>query len=276
MMAVPSTTPRRRVDIEGVLLDRIDLADTMARVTRSCETRRPLQIVTANLNFITLARRKGFFRQAINDAGLTVVDGRILLWITRWLGEPAPEQITGHDLMRECLALGRERGYRMFLLGGMPGVAAELAKTLESRNPGLRVQGMDGGRFTETGEAEQNSMILTRIREFDPHFLFVALGAPKQDVWISRNLAAASPAVAVGVGGVFDTLVGRLPRAPRWMQLAGLESLYQLIIEPRRYGRRYLLDDPPTLARIVGGIAMRHLRRLGSPRHDRGADPNGH
>ena len=254
------TQVRSRVDIAGVLIDKIDLENTMARVAVSCEGRRSLQIVTANLNFITLARRHAFFKNAINNAGLTVADGRILLWLTRLVKDPAPEQITGHDLIHRCTELGRQKGYRMFLLGGKPGIAAALAKKLEAENPGLQVRGTDGGRFAFDGGNPQCDEVVKQVRRFSPHFLFVALGAPKQDVWIARNLEACGAAVAVGVGGVFDTLTGSLPRATRWMQVAGLESVYQLLVAPRRYWRRYLLDDPPTLLHVLCSIAVNRLR----------------
>lgn len=232
----------------------------MARVQQACLAREALQIVTVNVNFLTLARRKPFFRAVLNGAGLAVVDGRVLLWVLRLAGVPAPTQVTGHDLMREGVDLAAREGLGLFLLGGAPGVAEELAALLVTRHPGLRVAAAQGGRFTETGESEDDPALLARIRDFAPHLLFVALGAPKQDAWIARNLPAVG-AVAVGVGGVFDTLTGRLPRAPRWMQIAGLESLFQLVIEPRRYARRYLWDDWPTLLRLLYLACAMRFRR---------------
>jgi N-acetylglucosaminyldiphosphoundecaprenol N-acetyl-beta-D-mannosaminyltransferase len=261
--------PRPQLTIQGVAIDRLELTAVMQRIEAACEARRPLQIVTVNVNFLTIARRKPFFREVLNGAGLSVADGRILLWVSRLFGRPFPEQITGHDLMRECLALGRARGYRMFLLGGMPGVAEQLAARLEREHPGLRVEGTDGGRFSATGDTDQQAELGARIRAFAPHLLFVALGAPKQDAWIAKHLEEVGGAVAVGVGGVFDTLTGTLPRAPRWMQVCGLESLYQLLIDPRRYARRYLLDDPPTLLRIGGEVVRFWL----SPRRRAEAGP---
>lgn len=251
----------RRVELDGLFLTSVDLAEVMARIERACLAGEPLQVMTINLNLLTLARRKPFFRSVINGADMALVDGRILLWLLRGAGEAVPEQITGHDLMRECLALGQRRGLRMFLLGGAPGVAERLAARLEAENPGLRVMGTDGGRFTETGEGSEDAELIPRIRAFAPHLLFLALGQPKQDAWIARNLLAVGGPVAMGVGGVFDTLSGTLPRAPRWMQRAGLESPYQLVIDPKRYWRRYLLDDPPTLARLLGQVLRRRLSR---------------
>ncbi|WP_280155155.1 WecB/TagA/CpsF family glycosyltransferase [Piscinibacter sp. XHJ-5] len=241
----------RRVQIGDVLIDAVHLDELMAAVQQACRARTPLQIVTVNIDFIRLAQRSRAFRRVIHEAAWVVPDGRLVLWVSRLLGEPLPEQITGHDLVRESIRLARAHGHRMFLLGGMPGVAADVARRLERENPGLCVQGDDGGSFSADGDNEDNAALVQRIREFEADLLFVALGAPKQELWLARNLHATGVSVAVGVGGVFDTLSGRLPRAPRWMQVAGLESLFQLLIAPRRYARRYVLEDPPTLARVA-------------------------
>ncbi len=249
-----------RTKILGIQLDCIDLRQVVKRISDTCETRKPLQIVTVNLNFITLARRYPLYGEVINNAGLSVVDGRILLWVTRLQREPVNEQITGHDLFRECVVLAAERNYGIFLLGGAPGVARDVADQLKKEYPGLRVTGTHHGMFTTDGQTEKQGDLIAQIHDFRPEFLFVALGAPKQDNWIARHLEELQVPVAVGVGCVFDVVSGRIPRAPRWMQVAGLESVFQLFLEPGRYARRYLLDDPPTLARICWDIIRKRLQ----------------
>lgn len=251
--------PGRRVILDGIQLDPWDLPAVMAELEEACAKRLPLQIMTVNVNYLTLARKKPFFRQVLQSAGLAVVDGRLLLWILRLAGEGAPRQVTGHDLVHASIPLAAARGWRIYLLGGAPGVAEGLAARLASENPGLAVKGSDGGRFTETGGNDGNAELVAQVAAFRPHLLFVALGNPKQDCWIHDNITAVGGPVAIGVGGVFDTLTGSLPRAPRWMQVAGLESLFQLCIEPGRYARRYLIEDPPTLLRLAW-LAIRQRR----------------
>jgi N-acetylglucosaminyldiphosphoundecaprenol N-acetyl-beta-D-mannosaminyltransferase len=252
---------RVRVRIGDLDVDRIGLADVVTRIGHACATRSALHIVTANIGFVTLARRRAPFRDAVNAAGCVVCDGRLLLWMSRLLGEPVPEQVTGHDLVRECIALAAVRGWRVVLLGGMPGIADELAARLRLQHPGLAVMGEGGGRFTSDGRGDDDADLVPRIRAYTPDLLLVALGAPKQELWIARQLHATGACVAIGVGGVFDTLTGHLPRAPHWMQVAGLESLFQLALAPRRYARRYLVDDPPTLARVAWHALVARLRR---------------
>jgi N-acetylglucosaminyldiphosphoundecaprenol N-acetyl-beta-D-mannosaminyltransferase len=182
------------------------------------------------------------------------------LWITRIQREPVTEQITGHDLFRECVALAAARKYGIFLLGGAPGVAHKVADQLVRDHPGLRVVGTHHGNFSPDGLAERQDELIAQIREFHPEFLFVALGAPKQDYWIAHHLEELQVPVAVGVGYVFDVVCGRIPRAPKWMQVTGLESVFQLFLAPGRYARRYLLDDPPTLAIICWDILRKRLK----------------
>ena len=257
------TTDVAQTRLLGVRLDLLGLQETMARIGEACEGRRaPIQIVTVNLNFLTLARKSTALRAVINGAGLVTVDGRILLWLTRLLGRPAPEQITGHDLFRDGIALAAQHNYRVFLLGAGPGVAAEVARRLQHDFPGLQVMGTDHGAFDAEGRAERPEALIAQIRDFAPHMLFVSLGCPKQELWIAANLPTLSVPMAVGVGCVLDVAGGKMRRAPRWMQLAGLESLFQLLTAPRRYARRYLRDDPPTLVRALGEILA---RRLGLP-----------
>ena len=258
-----AAVPADRATLGGVPLDGIALADAMAAIETACERRRPLRIVTVNLNFVTLARRHEPFRTALRTADLATVDGRIMLWLLRLAGHRAPEQVTGHDLVREVVVRGAGRGWRIFLLGGGPGVAERVAARLEREHRGLTVRGTDGGRFSPEGATDRQAEVEAMIRGLDPHVILVALGAPKQDLWLARHLETVAPAVGIGLGGVFDTLAGDLPRAPRWMQVAGLESLFQLLKRPRRYARRYLLDDPPTLVRLLAECLDRRARGSG-------------
>jgi len=207
----------------------------------------PLHIVTLNINFLTLARRHKDLAPVLNSAGLVVADGRILLWLLRLLGLRPPDQITGHDLFDLAVENASREGTGIFLLGGAEGVAVSLAQKLQERFPSGRFFGTNHGEFDLHGHASGNSELITQIRSFDPTYLFVALGCPKQERWISANLSAAGVPIAVGVGCVFDVADGRLPRAPKWIQLAGLESGFQILVAPGRYARRYIFDDPPTV-----------------------------
>lgn len=254
-----SDQPVERPRLQGVPLDPLLLPEALDRITTAIDRDTHLRIATVNLNFLSLARGDHDFRATLQTADLAVIDGRILLWLSRLAGFSAPAQITGHDLVRECAALAARRELPVLLLGGAPGVAATAAQRLATLHPGIRATGICGGMFDGAGTSADPKALTAQIEALKPRFIFVGLGAPKQERWLAASLRDLPPAVGIGVGGVLDTLAGRLPRAPRWMQRAGLESAFQLAIHPRRYARRYLRDDPPTLARTL----VEALRRRG-------------
>jgi N-acetylglucosaminyldiphosphoundecaprenol N-acetyl-beta-D-mannosaminyltransferase len=242
---------RTKNRILGVRLDPLERAAAIEHVLRSLLDGTPLRIATVNLDFIRLARREPRLAEALESADLATCDGKLLQWVVRLGGSAPPEQITGHDLVDACCALAAETGARVLLLGGAPRIAARAAQALRARHPGLVVAGEHGGRFDENGVPERAAVLEQRIRVFAPVFVFVGLGCPKQELWLARNLAPLGIRVGAGVGSVLDVLAGGLPRAPRWMQGAGLEALFQLLAAPRRYSARYVLRDPPVLALAI-------------------------
>lgn len=157
--------------------------------------------------------------------------------MARVLGLPVTERVSGLDLMESICKRAGERMYSVYLLGARPGVAEEAARVLESRCPGLRVVGAQHGYFTP----EEEQGVVRAVAEAAPDILFVAFGAPKQEKWIRQHLAELRVPVAIGVGGSFDVLAGRVRRAPRWMQRAGLEWLYRAVREPSRLPRLWVL-----------------------------------
>jgi N-acetylglucosaminyldiphosphoundecaprenol N-acetyl-beta-D-mannosaminyltransferase len=238
-----------RVQLAGIPLDPLDLPAATATLDRFVRSGRPHQVVTVNLDFLAIARRDPAFRQVLGRAALALADGQPLVWTARRYGTPVPARVAGVDLLDAACALAARRGYRPFLLGAGPGVAARAAAVLEARHPGLRVAGVYSPPYGELGAAEEGRMVAA-VRAARPDLLFVALGAPRQDVWIGRQLGALGVPVCMGVGGALDLVAGRVPRAPGWMQRVGLEWGFRLVQEPGRLWKRYLVDDVPELLRL--------------------------
>ena len=241
---------RQRVELGGTLIDRVDRAAAVDRIRHLLSSGTSHQIVTVNLDFLSIAARNVRFQQTINAADLAVPDGMPLVWLSRLKGQPMTERVTGVDLVDDCCQIAAEAGVGVFLLGAAPGVADEAAIELERRHPGLRVVGTYSPPIGELDAREDTEMV-QRVRDAAPGFLFVALGAPRQDLWIRDHLAQLQVPVSMGIGCVLDLLAGSVTRAPVWMQRAGLEWAYRLANEPGRLWRRYLLKDLPTLARLV-------------------------
>ena len=245
----------------GVRLDAVGLEEAVNRMANASSEGRPLQVTTINTNFLTLARADREYAQVLERSDLNVVDGRLLLWLvqsaTRW----PTGQVTGHDLVRELLPVAARRSLRVFLMGGAPGVGELVAARIRREHPGIELATHAGGDFNRDGTQRNDDGLMAALRDFAPQLIFIALGAPKAERWIQRHLPLLPPAAAVGVGGVFDTLAGRITRAPRWMQVSGLEWLYRLVTTPDRYWRRYVLNDPPTLAAAIREVVSRKLGR---------------
>jgi N-acetylglucosaminyldiphosphoundecaprenol N-acetyl-beta-D-mannosaminyltransferase len=239
------SAPPERLMILGVRADRVGMAGALARIEALIEQHRRFggpaqQIVTVNPEFVWAARTNAAFRETINQAALVVADGMGIVWASRILGHPFPERVTGTDLLPRLSERCARRGYRLFLLGAAPGVAETAARILQQRFPDLQIAGTYAGS-PAPAEAEH---ILGLIRAARPDVLAVAYGAPKQDLWIRQHaqaLGEAGVGVAIGVGGAYDFIAGRVPRAPRWMQRAGLEWLFRLLRQPRRAWRMRVL-----------------------------------
>jgi N-acetylglucosaminyldiphosphoundecaprenol N-acetyl-beta-D-mannosaminyltransferase len=242
----------------GITYDTVTFDQVKERIEQACVLRKSLFISTVNMNFLTIARRDPFFCDVIAQSDLAIMDGRILQWLTILAGIPAPERITGHDIFQFAIEFAEKNKLSVFLLGGEPGVAQDLAYYLTINYPNLNVTGTHHGFFQKNGITENQELLNEQIRQAAPDLIFVALGAPKQESWLLKHQKELNIPVGVGIGCVFDVSLGKLPRAPLWVQQMGLESIFQLIVAPRRYAKRYLIEDVPTLfLALVSAIRIR-------------------
>jgi N-acetylglucosaminyldiphosphoundecaprenol N-acetyl-beta-D-mannosaminyltransferase len=184
------------------------------------------------------ARRDPAFRRVLQEADLSIPDGVGLLLAARRQGRHLPERVPGSELVYHLAQAAAREGWRLFLLGAAPGVAEEAAAIFQKRYPGLEV----AGTYAGSPVPEENDAIVARINESRADLLFVAYGAPRQDLWIARNREALETVrVALGVGGALDFVTGRSIRAPRWIRRLGLEWLHRLVREPWRWRRMLAL-----------------------------------
>lgn len=225
------------VDILGVRVDPVTYAQVLDIMAGWIAQGGPHQIATVNPEFVMAAQHDAQFRQTLNSADLCVADGVGLLWAARILGRTLPERVTGSDLVPRVAREAAERGWRVYLLGAAPGVANAAAVTLTGQNPGLRI----AGSFSGSPSAADAPAIVAWVRHARPDVLFVAYGAPSQDLWIAEHGAALGVPVMMGVGGAFDHIVGVQRRAPVWIQRVQLEWLYRLVTQPWRWRRQLAL-----------------------------------
>jgi N-acetylglucosaminyldiphosphoundecaprenol N-acetyl-beta-D-mannosaminyltransferase len=225
------------VRILGVRVDALTYAHLLVRIAAFIADGMPHQIATVNPEFVMEARRNPTFAAVLEQTDLCLADGVGLLWAARRMGQPLPERVTGSDGVPLIAQRAAERGWRLYLLGAGPGVAQRTGEILVGRYPGLRVVGAYAGSPADTDAPE----IVARIRETHPDILFVAYGAPKQDIWIGKHREALGVPAMMGVGGSFDFIAGIQKRAPRWVQRVNLEWFYRLITQPWRWRRQLAL-----------------------------------
>lgn len=189
-------------------------------------------IVTPNPEILVRAYGEKDFAQILNQADLALPDGTGIVWAAKFLGKKIRERITGVDFMEDLCKIAPKEGFTIGLIGGGPGLAVKTAECLQKKYPGLKVV---------LAAEEWKNLAMKQWNNETIDFLFVAFGAPKQEIWISQNLASLPIKVAMGVGGAFDYLSGVIPRAPKWLQNLGLEWLYRLIRQPWRIKRQFAL-----------------------------------
>lgn len=227
------------VDILGVRVDNVSVSETLKIIRGYVEEGTPHQIVTVNPEFVMQAQRNTAFHKVLDQADLALPDGYGLLWASRLLGTPLRERVTGADTLPLIAQMSARDGYSLFLLGAAPGVAERTAAILQQKNQGLQI----AGTFPGSPEPSRDDELVSRVTAAAPEILFVAYGAPQQDLWIHRNLARLDVPVCMGVGGAFDFIVGVTQRAPIWLRKRGLEWLHRLIHEPWRWRRMLALPE---------------------------------
>lgn len=255
---------RERVELLGVRFDRVTMRQAVDHMLAEHRAGRGGWVVTPNLEILRRASKDADWCETINQAELVVADGMPIIWASRLRGSALPERVAGSSMIVPLAQGAGERGARLFLLGGNPGVADEAASLLKERCPGLVIAGTECPPMGFESDASYMDSLRKKVVNACPDYVYVALGSPKQELLI-RELRPSLPwAWWLGIGISLSFLTGEVRRAPLWMQRVGLEWLHRLVQEPRRLAKRYLIDGVPfALILLLGGLKER-LRGGGS------------
>ena len=227
------------MEILGVQIGRVTADEATSLVVGMVGDGQRHYIVTPNPEFLVLAHRDRDFKKVLNGADLAVPDGVGLSWASLFLDGRWVSRITGVGFLLGLCAQAEARRWKVFLLGAAPGVAENTAEVLVNRYPGLQIVGTYCGEGSPVFDQQTREAIKERVAGAHIDLLFVAYGHGKQERWIARNLSHLPVSVAVGVGGAFDFISGRVRRAPRWWRWLGLEWLWRFFAEPWRAGRTF-------------------------------------
>lgn len=240
----------QRVDVLGVGVSAVTLPQAVAMVCDWIERREKHYVCVTGVHGVMESQREPALRDIHNASGLTTPDGMPMVWAGRWAGAPQIGRVYGPDLMLEVLHVAAQRGWASYFYGGREGVPERLASRLASRFPGMGVAGTFSPPFRSLTPAEDRQ-IVKRINDTAPDIVWVGLSTPKQERWMATHIDQLNATVLVGVGAAFDIHAGLLAQAPAWMQRRGLEWLFRLYKEPRRLWRRYLVNNPAFIVRIL-------------------------
>lgn len=228
-----------RIAMMGCLMDNLTMEETVQRVEGFIDSGRPHQHVVVNVDKLVKASRDPELRRIINECALINVDGMPVVWASRLLGKPLKERVAGVDLFEALMQRAAQKGWRVFLLGAREEVVSGVKHAYEQKYRGLTVAGYRNGYW----KPEEEAGVVAQIAAAKADLLFVAISSPKKEHFLGQYQELMKIPFAMGVGGTFDVAVGRVRRAPLWMQKSGLEWFYRFLQEPRRMFRRYFIDD---------------------------------
>jgi N-acetylglucosaminyldiphosphoundecaprenol N-acetyl-beta-D-mannosaminyltransferase len=242
----PAAAPQR-IEVADVTFDNLHMHEALARMDTLMASGRTHQVAFVNPACVNIAAAERGYRRTLARCAMVLPDGIGIKLAGALLGTPLKQNLNGTDLFPELCQLLARTGRSVYLLGGRPGVPEAVAAEIARRWPTLRVAGVQHGYFGTTGEAA----VVAAVRASGADCLLVARGVPVQEQFIDRHLALLGVGVALGVGGLFDFVSGRIPRAPVWMRDVGLEWVWRLRQEPGRMWRRYLVGNLTFLSRVV-------------------------
>lgn len=250
-----------RVNLGRLWVNTLDSAGALDAIDRLIDAGNGGAVFTPNVDHLVKAEDNAAFRAAYANASLSLADGMPLVWLARLVGKPLPARVAGSEMTMPLMTLAARRGWRVYLLGGAPGVAENAAAYLRDA-VGVNVVGWDCPAIRPDGSDVSGDSV-SRAAAAAPDIIIAALGAPKQELWIERARQSLRHTVGFGLGGSLDFVIGRCRKAPGWVSSAGLEWLYRLVQEPKRLWRRYLVEGP----RFVG-IAWRTWRDRGERQNE--------
>lgn len=222
--------------ILGIPIDDISMDEAVERCLDFIRTNRQGIVITPNPEICAYGYSRKWFRRALEDADLSVPDSIGLKIGGAILGQSITHRVPGVDLAERLLIASEHNSYSVLFLGGNERTGVQLKKRLNERHPKLIVHHMAGGGFSEDGVSDDPQLV-TRINNLKPTIIFVCLGHPRQELFMTRHSRLLSAHLLLGVGGTIDFMAGTVPRAPRAMRVVGLEWLFRLIIQPRRLRR---------------------------------------
>jgi len=240
--AMTANVDHERLNLLGVRVSAVCIPLAVRVINGWIATKTKTYVCVAPVSTLVDCQKNADYKQVVNGAGMVTPDGMPVVWLGKASGNKVMERTYGPDLMQAVTDAGQAKGLRHFWYGGMPRTLELLGEKFKIKYPDMKLAGTYSPPMTRYAQKEKDE-IIGMINDAKPDILWVGLGSPKQDFWMSLNRPLLDVPVIIGVGAAFDFLSGQKPQAPRWMQRSGLEWLFRLASEPRRLWRRYLIGN---------------------------------
>lgn len=233
----------KRMKFLNTHVDNLTMEEAVEEAKRLILNGRNSYVVTPNVDHIVKIEHDRLFREIYENADLVLTDGKPLIWMSRLLGMPIKQKISGSDYFPEVCEMAAREGFSIFLLGAAEGVAKKAAVNLMKKYKNLKIAGVYSPSYGFENDEEEISYIIRKINWAKPDILCIGMGTPKQEKFYYKYRDLLQVPLTLHIGATIDFEAGVIKRAPKWVSYAGMEWLFRLLKEPRRLYRRYLLED---------------------------------
>lgn len=224
-------------------VNNVDMKETVGAIESMIKDGEKHYVVAINVDVVMKIEEDAYLKEITDNADMVLVDGKPLIWISKWHKRPVKAKISGSDLVPILCKVAAKKGQTIFIIGGKDGIADQAKKKLEEKHPGIKVVGTYAPPFGFEKDEKELDKINEMISEAHPDLLIACFGCPKQEKWIYENYQKYDAKVSVCAGATVDFLAGNVNRAPKWMSEHGFEWFYRFLQEPKRMFKRYFIDD---------------------------------
>ena len=224
-------------NILGVNINVTNMQDTVNIIIENLDILKGNYICVSNVHTTVMSYEDESYRNIQNNGFMALPDGKPLSIVSKKRGFKEAERVTGPDLMEEIFKISEEKGYRHYFYGSTQNTLNRLEEKLNKKYPNIKIVGMFSPPFRKLTQ-EEDKVIIDNINNTNPDFIWIGLGAPKQEIWMREHRNKVN-GLMLGVGAGFDYHADNISRAPKWMQNWGLEWLYRLLQDPKRLFKRY-------------------------------------
>lgn len=227
----------KRVHLFGVDVDALTMEESVQRIMELVDAGTPVQHVVLNASKVVMMSQDERLRDVIAACPVVNADGQSVVTASRLLRRRLPERVAGIDLFVELVKRSAENGRSVYFLGARDEVLDEMIRRFRAQYPSLNIAGSRNGYW------DDDAAVVAQVHDAHPDLVFLAVPSPRKEFWLAEHMPAMGVPFAMGVGGSFDVVAGKVKRAPVWVQRIGCEWVYRLVQEPRRMWKRYLVGN---------------------------------